>query len=111
MNATDWKVTDDYGREVDLSPDVARFADVAAVKRANDAAGFHFFEPASMRFFDSRFVKCSFFIRGVPVVRTGHLYHRCMFITSERFHGSDGFHGPRLYTIRVAHPDGSIGTV
>ena len=60
------------------------------IKRANYDAGYHFFERASMRFFNSRIL---------PTVYAG-----CVFVTSERFY----LHTPRLYTIRLCAGDGEI---
>lgn len=60
------------------------------IKEANRATGRHFFEPSTMRFFNSRI------LRGV----IGGRY----FVTSEKF--DEGY--PRLYTVRVAHDNGHI---
>ena len=63
------------------------------VRRANAAIGSHWFEPSTLRFFNSR------------PGRT--LYGGRYFVTSERY---DDDH-PRLYTIREVTPDGNIETV
>lgn len=63
---------------------------VEEIKRANKEAGKHFFNPSTMRFFRSRVLP------GVYGCR--------YFVTSEQF---DVGH-PRLYTVRVVNPDGSI---
>jgi hypothetical protein len=64
-----------------------------SVKRANAALGHYFFSPDTMRFFRSR----------LPHT----VYYGRYFVTSEQF----DYDSPRLYTIRVANPDGSIDTV
>ena len=69
------------------------YATVAEIKRANRAAGRHFFDAAAMRFFRSR-------VSG-PVI--GCRY----FVTSERF--SDDT--PRGYTVRSVDDAGNIDTV
>lgn len=61
---------------------------MADVKRSNREAGFHFFDRATMRFFDSR-VESGLY-RG-----PGGVY----FITSEQFHGSTGSQA-RMFTVR-----------
>jgi hypothetical protein len=70
---------------------------IDAIKRANRQAGSHFFDPSTLRFFDSRVLS------GV----IGGRY----FITSERFHGSDGSVDPRRYTVRIADDAGRVDTV
>jgi len=57
-------------------------------ERHKDNGG-HFFDRASMRFFDSRIE------RGGPYQGIGGIY----FVTSEQFHGSQGSE-PRKYTVR-----------
>lgn len=74
-----------------------RFASMADVKRANREHGHYFFEPDTLRFFDSR------------VGRT--LYGGRYFVTSEQFHDGRGYSAPRMYTIREALPSGEIKTV
>lgn len=66
---------------------------VSEIKQANRAAGKHFFDPATMRFFRSRI------LRGV----IGGKY----FVTSEQFDANS----PRLYTLHEATPEGDIRTV
>ena len=66
---------------------------IAAIKYANHTAGMHFFERATMRFFDSRVLRHVY--QG-----PGGIY----FITSEQFHGSDGRSEPRKYTVREFNP-------
>jgi len=63
------------------------------VREANRAAGRHWFEPSTMRFFNSRI--------------GSELYGNKYFISSERF----DYNSPRLYTIRYVYPDGSITTI
>ena len=68
------------------------------VREANRAAGFHFFAPGTLRFFDS------------IIGRT--LYGGRYFITSERFRPlwPEEPHA-RRYTVREAFPDGRVETV
>lgn len=66
------------------------YRSIGDIKRANDRAGLHFFEASSMRFFNSR-------------VLDG-IYGGKLFVTSEKF----DYASPRLYTVRIAHPDGSV---
>ena len=63
------------------------------IKAANAAAGQHFFEPATMRFFNSRV--------------SARLIAGRYFISSERFDETT----PRRYTVRIANDDGTIDTV
>ncbi len=63
---------------------------ITEIKQRNRAAGFYFFEPATMRFFDSRVVP------GTYTSKNGELVY---FITSEQFHGSAGSE-PRKFTVR-----------
>ena len=76
---------------------------MADVRSANAAAGHHWFDPATLRFFRSR------------VGRT--LYAGRYFITSEQMSPSydrstDTWHYfPRRWSIRIANDDGSIDTV
>jgi len=69
------------------------YRDVHEIKQANRAAGYHFFEPSTMRFFRSRV--------GDTV------YGGRYFVTSEQFDWSS----PRLYTVRVANDDRTIDDV
>lgn len=62
------------------------------IRHANRAAGFHFFDADTLRFFQSRV--------------SDTLYGGRFFVTSE----CPPF-GTRAWTVREAHPDGSIGTV
>jgi len=65
---------------------------MSEVRDANREAGFHFFDPDTMRFFDSR-------------IETRLIDGR-FFVTSEK--GPDGV---RRFTVRRAMPDGTINTV
>lgn len=65
------------------------------VIRANGEAGLHFFERATMRFFDSRV--CPDTLAEGP----GGVF----FVTSEQFRGSDGVRAARLYTVRHFYPE------
>ncbi len=96
MNATKQGeyVTTDYGTEVAIP---GPFTGLAAIRAANRNAGQHFFDPSSLRFFSSRIGRTS--------------YRGRLFVTSEQFHGSDGYVADRLYTVRCAMDDGSIETV
>ena len=69
-----------------------QFETIDQIKQANDAIGHHWFEPDAMRFFRSRL--------GQTV------YGGRFFISSEQF----DYRSPRLYTVRRANDDGSIGT-
>ncbi len=73
-----------------------QFETMAEVINANRRIGHYFFEASSKRFFDSRI--------GTK------LFGGRFFITSEQFHGSDGYHATRKYTVREVKPDGSVNT-
>ena len=62
------------------------------IKAANAKAGWHYFEPGTMRFFKSRVLSQVFEGKG-------GIY----FVTSEQFVGSEGAK-PRRYTIRQFNP-------
>ena len=70
---------------------------MSQIKQANQAIEHHFFEPATLRFFNSRVGS---------IVYEGE-NGRLFFVTSEQC--SDDH--PRLYTLREALPDGSVETV
>jgi hypothetical protein len=72
----------------------ANFRTIAEIKSANAALGQTWFAPAEMRWFGSR-------------VLDGVIGGR-FFITSERPPASTE---PRAYTVREAHPSGTISTV
>jgi hypothetical protein len=63
------------------------------IKSQNAAAGLHFFEPATMRFFNSRTLSRVF---DGP----GGIY----FVTSEKRTGFNCPDGKRLYTVRCFNP-------
>lgn len=71
------------------------------LKLRNHNAGFHYFEPSTMRFFASR---VSDEIWPLPD-------GSALFVTSEKFKGFRAPDGPRLYSIRIMFPDGSVDTV
>ncbi len=71
----------------------ARFRTTDDVKAANREAGRHFFDPATMRFFNSRVHRA--------------VYGGRYFVTSERYSVESG----RRYTVREILPDGDIETV
>lgn len=73
---------------------------MSMIRRANLAAGGHWFSPDTMRFFRSRVARVGY--KG-----TGPIY----FVSSEQFVPSRGPAFPRQYTVRVALADGSINTV
>ena len=74
------------------------FSTISDIKRANVAAGHHFFDASSLRFFRSEIL---------PTVYGGRY-----FVTSEQFVGSDGSAETRRYTVRSVSEDGTaIDTV
>lgn len=74
---------------------------ITQARNANERAGFHFFEPATVRFFGSRLP------RTVIPVPNGAL-----FVTSEqRSPGYGETAPPRLFTIRFVHDNGKVETV
>jgi hypothetical protein len=74
-------------------------ATIESIKAANKAAGLFWFEPETLRFFQSR-------IGARAHQGPGGIY----FVTSERFTSPRG-NGPRLFSVRRFHVDGSIDTV
>ena len=68
------------------------FFNVSQIKAANKAAGLHWFEPSTLRFFKSR------------VLST--VYGGRFFVSSEQ-----GPNGVRAYSVREASEDGEISTV
>lgn len=80
-----------------MSTTTRTFSTIEEVKAANAEHGHFFFEPASMRFFDSRILSAVYPRQG------GGAY----FVTSERF----DWNSPRLYTLRECLPSGAINTV
>src|ERR1700689_5396413 len=67
---------------------------IADIKQANRAAGWHFFERATMRFFGSKIL---------PYAYCGP--NGVYFVTSEQFHPSQGQPMPRKYTVRRFNPE------
>lgn len=63
------------------------------IKKANAAGGYPWFDPSTINFFRSRIA---------PGVIGGRY-----FVTSEQFSATS----PRRYTVRIAHDNGSIGTI
>jgi hypothetical protein len=82
-----------------MATDSYDYASISEIKAANASIGAHFFEPATMRFFNSKIAS--------RTVYGGHY-----FITSERFEGSHSgsYDAPRLYTLRACY-NGAIDTV
>ncbi len=71
-----------------------RYRGIDGIREANRDAGFHWFDPETLRFFGSRISESTFDGR--------------YFVTSEW----DGFdHAARLYSIREAMSDGQVDTV
>lgn len=87
-------VTDKYGDEHAIP---GPYTTLESIKRANVAAGNHFFDADTLRFFRSRIA---------PGVIAGRL-----FITSEQFEDSTGERHERRYTVRVATDHGTIEDV
>lgn len=74
------------------------FENVEAVRQANRAIGHKWFDPSSMRFFNSE------------VTGSDKLINKRFFISSEQFIDSKGNADPRMYTIRFAKPNGEVDT-
>lgn len=74
------------------------FENIDQIKEAHESRGGYWFTPGAMRFFSSRLGKT--------------VYGGRFFISSEQAPRSfDGKPSPRLYTVRVAHDDGTICTI
>jgi hypothetical protein len=71
----------------------ARFTSMTDIKRANKAAGHHWFDEGTLAFFNSRIYE--------------QVYAGRYFISAEHYDDTV----PERYTIRMVNPDGSIGTV
>ena len=67
---------------------------IATIRAANEAAGRHFFDRDSMRFFRSRIESSNAHLSGDG--------KRAYFVTSEQFVPSSDIPAPRKYTVRVA---------
>ncbi len=70
------------------------YKNIQAIRNKNRDEGYHFFTAGAMRFFASKIGRATIYGR--------------FFITSEQFRGSDVI-GRRMYTIRIAKDDGTIG--
>lgn len=84
---------EDEDEDDELEPNPGGFRTMADIKRANKAAGRHWFDKGALAFFRSKIE---------PKVYGGRY-----FITSEQFDDA----APRRYSVRMAEPDGSISTV
>src|SRR5262245_48465902 len=74
---------------------------ITEIKERNKAAGYHFFERSTMRFFNSK-------IESRVYVGPNGIY----FVTSEQFVRSNGIADPRKHTVRQFNPETSdINTV
>lgn len=78
-------------------PEGVEYVSIESIKRKNAAAGLHWFDPATVRCFGSRFPEYAFKGPGGT-----------FFVSSERRPRS---YDARRYTIREVRDDGSIGTV
>lgn len=88
-------VVDDYGYPVPSGK--GPWQTMKQFRAANKAAGQHYFDADTMRFFDSR-------------VESDIIGGR-FFVTSEQFHPSAGPSTPRGYSVHVAWNNGHVGTV
>lgn len=78
--------------------------DRRTAERRNELNGLHWFEPATLRFFASRISEGSF----APCESRKCTY----FVSSEQFHGSNGYDAGRFYTVRaIAWKGGDVRTV
>ncbi len=77
------------------------WVDIETIKRANSDRGQHFFEPGTMRFFDSRVGQTGVYDSDKP----DEIY----FVTSEQNH-QPGHPSPRLYTVRQSI-EGKVSTI
>jgi len=77
-----------------------KYQSVSEIIAANKAAGFHFFDSSTMRWFSSR-------------VLDGVYGDGTVFVTSEKFEPLYGYGKgePRYYTVRQIQDDGNIKTV
>jgi len=85
---------DEQGTDTPRIVNGVRLWDMRDVEEASSRGGYHFFDADAKRFFSSRIGKT--------------LYGGRYFVTSEQFHGSDGYTAPRLYTVREIRDDGSV---
>ena len=72
----------------------AKCGTIPELKALNKAQGYHFFSPETLSFFSSE-IEVEKPIEG------------CVFVTSEQ----NGYHNPRLYTIRAIRANGTIETL
>lgn len=86
--------------EASILPTWRKFS-IDEIMQHNARAGYHFFEPATMRFFRSRVLP--------GVYHVGDRWN--IFITSERFVTLYGTPAQRMYTIRQLERDGGIETI
>lgn len=70
------------------------------IKRAAAAAGSHWFDPSTLRYFSSRVGRRVYPVPG-----------GALFISSEQFRGYGSPDGPRLYSVRSCTLAGKIDTV
>jgi len=66
---------------------------IKEIKALNKAQGYNFFSPETLGFFKS--------------VIDDEVFGGCVFVTSEQ----NGYHNPRLYTIRAIRANGTIETL
>lgn len=78
-----------------------RHPSIVELEERNARSGGHWFSPDTKRFFASRIMACTF------ETDDGTVY----FVSSEKFRGFRSPDGPRLYTVRMMRPDGSVDTV
>lgn len=90
----------DYGTRRVLARLKPRFRTLDDIIRRNRAAGGKWFEPSNMRYFGARLQS-----RIYPA-KDGRAY----FVTSERDSAGRAWNGRRLYSVRVALPNGDIET-
>lgn len=93
-------LTDEHGKEIPPGRGPWHSAEppYGDLVLANRDAGNHWFEPDTMRFFRTR------------ICDGGMVHAGRFFVTSEKNSGM-GYDYPRLYTVRVGHDDGTIGTM
>lgn len=80
---------------------IPRYRTLDDIKERNRRLGHCWFEPATMRFFSSRVQST------IYPTADGRAY----FVSSERNTHRSVTEGRRLYTVRIAQPDGEIDTV
>jgi hypothetical protein len=75
---------------------IGNFYSISQIQTTNASNGYHWFSPASMRWFNSRVHDA--------------VYSGCVFVTSERNDVPYRASQPRAYSVRIAMADGSIET-